>query len=119
MHTAILSTGPIANSVVTALNTIENNEIAHYNFGFVKPLDHQLLHEIFSKFDVIYSIEEGTIVGGFGSAILEFAAQNNYKSTIKMLGVPDHFIEQGTIAELHKICGIDAESLTALFSSHH
>ncbi len=119
VHTAILSTGTIANSVVTALNTIENNEIAHYNFGFVKPLDHQLLHEIFSKFDVIYSIEEGTIVGGFGSAILEFAAQNNYKSTIKMLGVPDHFIEQGTIAELHKICGIDAESLTALFSSHH
>jgi 1-deoxy-D-xylulose-5-phosphate synthase len=114
--TAILSTGTIGNNVVEGLNKIENNDIAHYDFGFVKPLDEKLLHEIFSQFETIFTIEDGTIIGGFGTAILEFAAQNNYHSNIKILGIPDNFIEQGTVSELQQICGIDVEGLVAILN---
>mgnify|MGYP000859394347 FL=1 len=68
---------------------------------FIKPLDTKLLHKIFQKFKTIVTIEDGTIIGGFGSAILEFASENNYKSnTIKTLGIPDYFIEHGKVEEL-------------------
>jgi 1-deoxy-D-xylulose-5-phosphate synthase len=121
--TAILSTGTIGNNVVEALSKIENNDslsrdfgIAHYDFGFVKPLDYKLLNEIFKQFETIFTIEDGTIKGGFGSAVLEFAAANNYKSNIKTLGIPDNFIDHGTVHELQKICGIDVDSLTKKFA---
>jgi 1-deoxy-D-xylulose-5-phosphate synthase len=121
--TAILSTGTIGNNVVEALSKIENNDslsrdfgIAHYDFGFVKPLDYILLNEIFKQFETIFTIEDGTIKGGFGSAVLEFAAANNYKSNIKTLGIPDNFIDHGTVLELQKICGIDVDSLTKKFA---
>ena len=79
---------------------------------FVKPLDKTLLHKIFKQFDKIITIEDGTIIGGFGSAILEFAAENDYlNNTIKRLGVPDNFIEHGKVDELYKIAGIDRESI--------
>ncbi len=116
--TAILSTGTIGNNVVEALSKIENNDslfrhfgIAHYNFGFVKPLDENMLHEIFKQFENVFTIEDGTIKGGFGAAILEFAAANNYKSNIKTLGIPDNFLEHGTVHELQKICGIDVDGI--------
>lgn len=114
---AVLSTGFIGNNVSLALNKISNkNDIAHYDFGFVKPLDENLLHEIFLKYKSIITIEDGVIKGGFGSAIIEFASENKYSIPIKTLGVPDEFIEHGTVEELQKICQIDVESLTDFLS---
>lgn len=113
--TAVLSTGFIGNNVTLALDKLSNSEtIAHYDFGFVKPLDESLLHDIFASFETIITIEDGVIKGGFGSAIIEFASENNYTTPIKTLGVPDVFIEHGTVEELQKICGIDVESIMKL-----
>jgi 1-deoxy-D-xylulose-5-phosphate synthase len=116
-HIAVLSTGFIGNNVTLAFAGIENQErIAHYDFGFVKPLDEVALHEIFKNFDTVVTLEDGVIKGGFGSAVLEFASQNNYTAKISTLGIPDAFIEHGTIAELQQICKIDVKSLEILFS---
>src|SRR5690606_34598489 len=113
---AVLSNGTIGNNVITALNEIENPEqIAHYDFAFVKPLDEKLLHEIFQNFKFIITVEDGTVIGGFGSGILEFAAQNNYQSTIKTVGIPDEFIGQGTVNQLQQYCEISVETLKSLF----
>ncbi len=115
---AVLSTGFIGNNVTSALRCIHESEaIAHYHFGFVKPLDEETLHHIFKNFQKIITLENGTIKGGFGSAILEFAAEHNYTIPVKTLGVPDQFIEHGAVEELQKICGIDSESLAKLFLS--
>ncbi|MBY0487376.1 MAG: 1-deoxy-D-xylulose-5-phosphate synthase [Flavobacteriaceae bacterium] len=115
---AVLSTGFIGTNVSLALDEIENAEaIAHYDFGFVKPLDEKLLHEIFNAYETIITIEDGTVKGGFGSGIIEFAADNNYTTKIKILGVPDNFIEHGTVEELQQICKIDVKSLKILFST--
>jgi 1-deoxy-D-xylulose-5-phosphate synthase len=78
---------------------------------FVKPLDEKLLHKIFKKFKDIITLEDGTIVGGFGSAIIEFMTENGYKTNIKRLGVPDNFINQGTQKELYELCGYDTASI--------
>lgn len=116
---AVLSNGTIGNNVNLALNELGNPEaIAHYDFPFVKPLDENTLHQLFKKFKFIITIEDGTIIGGFGSAILEFAAQNNYNNNIKTLGIPDKFIEQGTINELQQCCEIDVKTLKSLFLSY-
>jgi 1-deoxy-D-xylulose-5-phosphate synthase len=116
---AVLSTGAIGNNVIAALAQLETPEtIAHYDFGFVKPLDENLLHDIFPKFGQIITIEDGTIKGGFGSAVAEFAAENGYSSQIKILGVPDIFTEHGTIAELQRYCHFDVKSLTKIFSCY-
>lgn len=116
---AVLSNGTIGNNVSLALAKMNlPKNIAHYDFAFVKPLDEQVLHEIFSSFKTIITLEDGVIKGGFGSAILEFAAANNYKSNIKILGIPDEFIEQGTVAELQQYCKIDVKSLQTLFSRY-
>lgn len=117
--TAVLSTGTIGNNVITALNECPNAEnIAHYDFPFIKPLDNNLLQEIFNKYKTVITIEDGAIKGGFGSSILEFAAENNFTNTIKILGVPDTFIEHGTVLELQQMCKIDVKSLVFLFSNH-
>jgi len=115
---AILSTGFIGNNVSLALNEIAKSyqkNFAHYHFGFVKPLDTEALRSIFKNFEKIITIEDGTIKGGFGSAILEFASENSYQIPIKTLGIPDEFIEHGTIEELQKQCKIDMESLREFF----
>ena len=117
--TAVLSTGFIANNVSIALENLNQPEtIAHYDFGFIKPLDEKLLHEIFSSFENIITIEDGTIKGGFGSAIVEFASENNYTKPVKILGIPDNFIEHGTVEELQKICKIDVKSLENIFLNY-
>ncbi len=116
---AVLSNGAIGTNVTLALAEMGNPEtIAHYDFAFVKPLDEQLLHRILKDFESIITIEDGVIQGGFGSAILEFAAQNNYTSKIKILGIPDEFIEQGTVEQQQQYCKIDVKSLSAIFSSY-
>lgn len=78
---------------------------------FVKPIDEKLLHEIFKKFKQVITIEDGTIVGGLGSAVLEFMSANNYSATVKRLGIPDRFIDHGTQEELYKECGFDVQSI--------
>src|SRR5690554_823209 len=117
---AVLSTGFIGNNVTSALQNIHDDEaVAHYHFGFVKPLDEEALHHIFKNFRKVITLENGTVKGGFGSAILEFAAAHQYTTPIKTIGVPDRFIEHGTVEELEKICGIDSESLAQLLVSEY
>jgi 1-deoxy-D-xylulose-5-phosphate synthase len=110
---AILSLGPIGTEVSKAIIEAESNgySVAHYDMRFAKPLDEVLLHEVFSKFDQVITVEDGCIQGGIGSAILEFMADNSYKSDLVRLGVPDQFINHGTQNELYKECGFDAHSI--------
>ncbi|MCW2120465.1 1-deoxy-D-xylulose-5-phosphate synthase [Flavobacterium sp. 7A] len=113
---AILSNGVIGKNVTTALNNLgEPIDIAHYDFPFVKPLDEKTLHEIFKTFKKIITIEDGTVIGGFGAAILDFGSQNNYAIPVEKLGVPDVFVEHGTVDQLQQICKIDVSSLRSLF----
>ena len=116
---AVLSNGTIGNNVSLAIAKMKHPEtIAHYDFSFVKPLDEKALNTIFTEFTTIVTLEDGTVKGGFGSAILEFASENNYTSKITVLGIPDEFIEHGTVAELQQYCKIDVKSLEILFSSY-
>jgi 1-deoxy-D-xylulose-5-phosphate synthase len=116
---AVLSNGTIGNNVTLALAKIPHPEtIAHYDFAFVKPLDENLLHTIFTTFENIITIEDGVIKGGFGTTIAEFASKNNYNSKVKILGIPDEFIEHGTVEELQQYCKIDVKSLETFFSSY-
>ncbi len=116
---AVLSNGTIGNNVIEALVNIKNlDTIAHYDFAFVKPLDENSLHTVFAMFKTIITIEDGVVNGGFGSAILEFAALHQYSSKILILGIPDEFIEQGTVTELQQYCKIDVKSLEILFSTY-
>lgn len=109
---AILSVGTIGENVKGVVKKFPKGEIAHYNMCFVKPLDEILLNKIFSNFDKILTIEEGVLSGGFGSAILEFANNNGYKNvTVKRLGVPDNFIEHGTVDDLFNLVGLDHKSI--------
>jgi 1-deoxy-D-xylulose-5-phosphate synthase len=78
---------------------------------FVKPLDEALLHEVFGKYETVITVEDGTVTGGFGSAILEFMAQHNYKAEVKILGIPDRIVEHGTPKELYHECHYDAQAI--------
>jgi len=109
---AVISVGTIAENVKQAIASLEQNDkVAHYDAGFIKPLDEALLHELFSKFKKVITVEEGAISGGFGSAILEFAAKHNYSSKIKCLGIPDAFIEHGNMKELYEIVKLNVRSI--------
>lgn len=115
---AVLSIGTISKNVSEAINLSENkNEISHFDMRFVKPLDERLLHRIFKNHTTIFTVEDGTIKGGFGSAILEFTSENDYQHKIKILGIPENFIEHGSVLELQNKIGIDAKSLAKLFST--
>ena len=110
---AILSIGAIGILVKAADVKLvkENIKISHYDMRFVKPLDEELLHQIFSEYKNIITLEDGIIKGGFGTAVIEFMVENNYSAKIKRLGIPDEFIEHGTQQELYKLCGYDTESI--------
>ncbi len=110
---AILSIGHIGNYAVEASDQlqIEGISAAHYDMRFAKPLDEQLLHQIFTQFEHIITVEDGSLMGGFGSAILEFMVDNNYKSNVKRLGIPDRIVEHGTQLELQKECGFDTDGI--------
>ncbi len=109
---AILTIGTIGNSIKEIQKELPKNTVSHYNMRFVKPLDEPLLHTIFNNFDKIITIEDGVIIGGFGSAILEFCSDNQYKNkTIKRLGVSDNFVEHGNTQELYKIIGLDKNTI--------
>jgi 1-deoxy-D-xylulose-5-phosphate synthase len=110
---AVLSIGHPGNFVVKALQTLDMEGVrpAHYDMRFVKPLDEELLHTVFARFKQIITVEDGTIAGGFGSAVAEFMVRNNYSSSIRMLGIPDEFIEQGTQRQLYRECGFDSDGI--------
>ncbi|MCO5287531.1 MAG: 1-deoxy-D-xylulose-5-phosphate synthase [Chitinophagaceae bacterium] len=110
---AILSLGHPGNFVTEAISKVLPNGIdpAHYDMRFAKPLDEELLHRIFNTYSKIITIEDGTVKGGFGAAVSEFAETNNYKAQITIIGIPDKFIEHGTPEELYKEIGMDAEGI--------
>jgi 1-deoxy-D-xylulose-5-phosphate synthase len=81
---------------------------------YVKPLDEGLLHEVFSKFNRVITIEDGTVKGGFGSAVAEFMVDNGYMALLKIIGIPDKFVGHGTIEQLYKDCGLDTEGIVNL-----
>jgi 1-deoxy-D-xylulose-5-phosphate synthase len=110
---AILTLGHIGNYAVEACAQLakKNINVAHYDMRFVKPIDEQLLHKIFSKYKKIITVEDGCVQGGFGSAVLEFMADNNYAAEVKRLGIPDRIVEHGEQIELHRECGFDPEGI--------
>lgn len=109
----ILSFGHPGNFAQAAIRDLRTQGVnpAHYDIRFVKPIDEDLLHEVFAKYKKIVTVEDGTIVGGFGSAILEFMAANNYSAQVKILGIPDRLVEHGTPKELHRECAYDAQGI--------
>jgi 1-deoxy-D-xylulose-5-phosphate synthase len=107
---AILSLGHPGNFAAAAIRDLRSEGItpAHYDMRFAKPLDEELLHEALQNYDKIITVEDGTVVGGFGSAVAEFIVENNYKNDLRILGIPDRLVEHGTLKELHHECGYDA-----------
>jgi len=112
---AILSIGHPGNFVTEACKELlaDGLQPAHYDMRFVKPLDTDMLHEVFSKFNKVITVEDAALPGGFGSAILEFMAMNGYHAEVRMLGIPDRIVEHGKPEELHRECGYDAAAIAA------
>ncbi|UII22394.1 1-deoxy-D-xylulose-5-phosphate synthase [Fulvivirga ligni] len=110
---AILTIGHIGNYAVEACEKLEKKGFnpAHYDMRFVKPLDENMLHEIFQNYTKVITVEDGCLVGGFGTAVLEFMAENGYQAQIKRLGIPDEIVEHGEQLELHKECGFDPDGI--------
>ena len=112
---AVLTIGTIANQARKAIEQIERENadigIAHSDMRFIKPLDEKILHEVGKKFEKVITIEDGVIQGGFGSAVLEFFADNGYRVQTKRLGIPDTFVEHGTPDELYSMLGLDTEGI--------
>ncbi|SMD42034.1 1-deoxy-D-xylulose-5-phosphate synthase [Aquiflexum balticum DSM 16537] len=110
---AILTIGHIGNYAVTASELLAKEGLnpAHYDMRFVKPLDESLLHEVFGKFKKVITVEDGCLMGGFGSAVLEWMVDNGYSAQVKRLGIPDAIIEHGEQIELHRECGFDPEGI--------
>ena len=112
---AILSFGHPGNFAAAAIRNLiaEGITPGHYDMRFAKPLDEEMLHEVFSKYHKIITVEDGTVVGGIGAAILEFMAEHGYKADIRILGIPDRIVEHGSQKELHKECHYDADAIAA------
>jgi 1-deoxy-D-xylulose-5-phosphate synthase len=112
---AILTLGHIGNYAVEAKEQLvkEGLNPAHYDMRFVKPLDEELLHDIFRNFNKVITVEDGCLVGGFGSAVLEFMAENGYAAKVARLGIPDRIVEHGTQEELHAECNFDPKGIAA------
>jgi 1-deoxy-D-xylulose-5-phosphate synthase len=110
---AVLSIGHPGNFATQAIRNLKTYGInaAHYDMRFVKPLDEKMLHEVFSKYSKVITVEDGTTIGGFGSAILEFMAAHQYHAEVRMLGIPDRLVEHGTLKQLHRECGYDAQGI--------
>jgi 1-deoxy-D-xylulose-5-phosphate synthase len=110
---AILSFGHPGNFAAAAIREVKADGLdpAHYDMRFVKPLDEEILHEVFSRYNKVITVEDGTVVGGFGSAILEFMNAHQYKADVKIMGIPDRLVEHGTPKELYNEIGLDAEHI--------
>ncbi len=110
---AILTIGHIGNYAVKACEMLEKEGLnpAHYDLRFVKPLDEEMLHEVFQKFDRVITVEDGCLQGGMGSAVLEFMIDNGYTAKVKRLGIPDRIVEHGEQIELQRECGFDPSGI--------
>ena len=112
---AVLSIGPVGNNVSQAIEQLESEgakvSVAHYDMRFVKPLDQRLLEEIADKFDRIVTIEDGSVIGGFGSAVAEWMADHDKKPILRRIGLPDAFVEHGKVSELQQLTGLDVENI--------
>ncbi|MDR0866099.1 MAG: 1-deoxy-D-xylulose-5-phosphate synthase [Candidatus Symbiothrix sp.] len=110
---AVISIGPIGNIAKEAIEKAKTAGVdaAHYDIIYLKPLDEELLHEIGKNYHRVITVENGTIQGGLGTAVMEFMSANGYSPEIKRIGIPDKFIPHGAIPELYKICGMDADSI--------
>ena len=110
---AILTIGHVGNFAVEACKELNSDGInpAHYDLRFVKPLDQELLHEVFTRFKNVITVEDGCLQGGMGSAVLEFMADNGYKSNVTRLGIPDEIVEHGEQPELWALCGYDTQAI--------
>lgn len=110
---AILTIGHVGNFAVNACRTLLTDELkpAHYDMRFAKPIDEALLHEVGKRFKKIITVEDGTIIGGMGSAVLEFMNANGYHPEVKILGIPDRVVEHGKPEELHRECGYDTQAI--------
>ena len=112
---AILSLGPIGKEATKAIEILEEEQIsvAHFDMRFLKPLDNKLLKTVFSRFNRIITLEDASVVGGLGSAVIEYMNDNSYKAKVIRLGIPDRFVDQGTQEELYRECGYDALGIEA------
>ena len=110
---AILTIGHPGNFTQKAIELLkkEGVSVAHYDMRFVKPIDEVMLHEVFSKFSKVITVEDGCIMGGFGSAVIEFMADHKYQAEVKRLGIPDTYIHHGKVEELHAECGFDTNGI--------
>jgi len=110
---AILSFGHPGNFAAAAIRDVKAEGIdpAHYDMRFVKPLDEEMLHEVFKKYNKVITVEDGTVLGGFGSAVLEFMNEHGYKAEVKIMGIPDRLVEHGTPKQLYDEIGIDANGI--------
>lgn len=110
---AILTIGHIGNYATEVCNRLarKNLFVGHYDMRFVKPIDEALLHEVFTQYKKVITVEDGCIQGGFGSAVLEFMADNNYHAEVRRLGIPDRVVEHGEQIELHRECGFDPDGI--------
>ena len=111
---AVITIGPIGNDVETVISGMDEakaSKVAHYDLRFLKPLDDKMLTEIGEKFDKIITVEDGIRMGGMGSAVLEWMSDHGYQPRIKRLGLPDNFVEHGTVDELRKVCGLDNDNM--------
>lgn len=118
---AILTLGHPGNFAAAAIRDLKHEDItpAHYDMRFAKPLDEVLLHEVCRTYPKIITVEDGTVAGGFGSAVLEFMAQHKYTNELKMLGIPDRIVEHGSLKELHHECGYDTEGIMRTVKGMH
>jgi len=113
---AVLTFGHPGNFAAAAIRDVKQEGInpAHYDMRFVKPLDEEMLHDVFSNYSKVITVEDGTVVGGFGSAILEFMNEHGYKADVTILGIPDRLVEHGTPKQLYDEIGIDANAIAAM-----
>lgn len=112
---AVLSIGPIANEVITAIEKakqINDVSVAHYDMVFLKPIDEQLLEEVATKNCPIVTVEDGTLTGGLASAVVEWLNKHGYNRKVYPIGIPDQFVTQGSIPELYKYCGMDSDAIS-------
>ncbi len=110
---AVVTIGPIGVQAAEAIDELGalTAKVAHYDLRFLKPLDEEMLHEIGQRFKKIVTIEDGVRKGGMGTAVMEWMSDHGYYPAIQRLGIPDHFVEHGTVEELRRIVGIDKESI--------
>ena len=120
---AVLSLGPIGTEVEKAIDLLQQEgasvKVAHYDMRFLKPIDEDILHEVGRKFKRVITVEDGVVSGGLGSAVLEFFADHDYQVDVERVGIPDAFVEHGTVAQLRAICKMDAEAILNIIKQPH